>query len=452
MLTFNEGVPGAGKTYDSIKEHLLPALKAGRTVYARINGLDHQAIADYLGVELRKVREQLLPVSSEQVREFFRAERDEAGEFVISEKFRNSLVLIDEAHEFYVSSRDALPKEEEQFFAIHRHYGLDIVLMTQWYKRLHTALRARIERKNVFQKLTAVSMKNRYLVTFWHTVAPDKYEKVGTATRKYDPAVFPLYKGVAGDEVQTEVYEGGSRSVWASVLPLFVIGGIFAAVGIAGLLWFFNPKGSAMLSDKKQPPSAPTAAAQPVRIAQVDPAPMPPAAREPGGPVPKQVEKQPDVTEGMTPEQAYVWNLSKRARVRVAIKVGEGADARGVIEFREQNQPPTEALDVRQLRAMGITVEGRPYGFLLTAHGESIVATAWPTNEVTRDRKEELYCLDCGPGGTAPAMRASEASATPAGSSSAGVIAAAPSSVTAYGANARGEGTRANVGEFKMRE
>ncbi|RWA38908.1 hypothetical protein C5H14_11335 [Xylella fastidiosa] len=39
MLVFNEGVPRSGKSYDAVKHHILPALREGRRVYARLNGL-----------------------------------------------------------------------------------------------------------------------------------------------------------------------------------------------------------------------------------------------------------------------------------------------------------------------------------------------------------------------------------------------------------------------------
>ncbi|RNK90483.1 hypothetical protein C9400_18860, partial [Xanthomonas vasicola pv. vasculorum] len=34
MLVFNEGVPRAGKSYDAVKHHILPAIKKGRRVFA----------------------------------------------------------------------------------------------------------------------------------------------------------------------------------------------------------------------------------------------------------------------------------------------------------------------------------------------------------------------------------------------------------------------------------
>lgn len=73
--------------------------------------------------------------------------------------------MIDEVHEFYVAQRNQLPEEVENFFALIGQNGGDVLIMTQWINRVHQAVRARIERKNVFQKLTAVGLKSRYRVT-----------------------------------------------------------------------------------------------------------------------------------------------------------------------------------------------------------------------------------------------------------------------------------------------
>ncbi|WP_259677450.1 zonular occludens toxin domain-containing protein, partial [Xanthomonas vasicola] len=54
--------------------------------------------------------------------------------------------------------------------------------MTQWINRLHSAVKARIEKKNTFQKMTAIGMKGRYRVTYFHTTSPGKFEKVGGQT------------------------------------------------------------------------------------------------------------------------------------------------------------------------------------------------------------------------------------------------------------------------------
>src|SRR5579883_1728685 len=243
MLVYNEGVPGSGKSYDALKSHIIPALQKGRKVYVRLNGAEEQskrdALANYLGMSRDQLDELYIHVPTNDVTDFFRAEQT-AGEWMPPEKFQNALVVIDEAHQFYVGgTRDPLPQAVEEFFAMARHRGIDVLLMSQFYKRIHTALRYRIERKTTFQKLSALGKlgESRYVATNWQTVAPDRYEKTGSETLSYDPKIFPCYRGVTSAEVQTEVYSGGRMSVWKNIgkyalvmIPL----GIFAVYYLIG--------------------------------------------------------------------------------------------------------------------------------------------------------------------------------------------------------------------------
>lgn len=391
MIIFNEGVPRAGKSYDAMLTHVLPALEKGRHVWYRLNGVTAAACAEYLGKPVEEIEPLMHDVKSADVVETFKAERDANEEFVLPERFRNALIVIDEVHEFYVSGREALPKDVEQFFAIHGHYGSDILLMTQWYKRMHTAIRARVERKNVFQKLTAVGMKGHYRVTFWQTVSPDKYEKVGAATKKYDPKVFPTYKGYAADEVDTTVYDGGSRTVWASVGPLMILA-VALFVGGGYYLWNFFSGGVDITGrGGEDAASAPVKDSTAGGVWQQDTAQV--RSTGPSAP-PSKPPPPPDPVDKMTAEQQYVWRMAKGARARVSAMIGAGDDMHGIIEFRKENQPPMDVMDTRHLIAMGIEVETKPYGFILRANGESIVATMWPTNEPVRPNNHELYRLD----------------------------------------------------------
>lgn len=415
MLLFNEGVPGAGKSYDAVAMHILPAIQARRIVYARLNGLNHERIAAHLSMDVEEVRGLLRLVKSADVAVTFRAVRDDDGEFIIPPDFRNALIVIDEVHEFYTAAREKLPEEVEQFFAIQRHYGLDVVLITQWYKRMHTALRARIERKNVFQKLTVMGRPNSYRMTFYQTIAPDKYEKVGGVTRDYDPKIFALYSGVADGGVSTETYSAGGMNLWKSMMPKLIAAGVATAVGAYVLVHFFTsgggfvkeaaPVGSTKSATVTQPDSVESFARMPGKGLGVTEADAVPRGK-------------PSKTEGMTPEQAYVWELGERARVRVAAVLGSPGHEWGLIEWRPNNGEPLDSLTTRQLQSMGVKVERTPYGFKLSAHDQVLVATLWPINQPLRPQRAELYRLDdpANGGGVSPgaASVASSAGATTA--------------------------------------
>jgi zona occludens toxin len=434
MLVYNQGVPGAGKSYDAVKNHIVPALKAGRHVFARLNGADESdkrdAMAAYCGLTRERLDELYHHVPTNEVVATFIAEQSEGDDWLPVEQLRNALVVIDECHQFYVSSKDPLPQEQEEFFAMARHTGTDVVLMTQFYKRMHTALRFRIERKNSFQKLSAVGLKNRYTQRAYVTLEPDKYELIGTTTHSYDSAVFPTYKGVAGDDVQTDVYEGGAVTVWKKllipavvVIPL-AIWGIFKVVGFFGGGAHFTKGGHAAPSttSAQQAPGAKVDTAG--GFYQPDPAASASASKAPP-PTAQQIAeaKKEKLLEAMTPEQRYVWALGDTSRIRYGGAIGTGQSARGIVEWINGSSVVIERLELSQLRAMGIGVDVLPFGVRLTARDATLVATAWPLNVPLRDERPELYNTSGAHGARASAA---SPSAIAPGSSPPGALIGAP--------------------------
>lgn len=369
MLIFNEGLPRAGKSYDAVVTHILPALKKGRKVFARLNGLDHEKIAAYLGMDVDDVRSLLVVVSEEDMPRIHKLVEPD------------SLVVIDECHKYYVQSLKALHSEVETFFAEHGQSGMDILFISQWYKRLHAAIRARVERKTVFQKLTAVGMKGSYVATFYHTTGPDKFEKVGSGRKKYDPAIFPLYHGYKPDSSNVEVYEEGSITVWKTVGPKLLIAGILLVVG--GFLYARFFLGGAK---PKTPPAAhvaaPSVASVPV-VPKVAPA-------SPGKP-----EDKPKHA-GMPPEVAYLWSLNDQGRARLAGDVVfPDGHFTGVVEWRGSDQQRVlDSLTIDQIRALGVTVFHRAYGLRLSwgkgKKEQVIIVTAWPIDQVNQYTRQDV--------------------------------------------------------------
>lgn len=367
MLVFNEGVPRSGKSYDAVETHILPALLKGRKVFARLNGLKHDLIAEYLGLRLQDVEALLVHVPSEDVPRIHE----------IAEP--NSLVIIDECHDFYPQNFKALPQHVEKFFAEHGHYGMDILFMSQFYKRLHNALRARVERKTTFQKLTAVGMKGKYLATYYHTVAPDKFEKTGKKTKAYDPAIFPLYAGFAPGTENTEVYEEGGMNVWASVAPWLILAVVLLLGGGFVYAHFFTAK-------PKAAPQAKTATAPQAKT--------PMAAT--GLPVPAKAasaQSKPKRPE-MPPEAAYVWGLSDQGKPRLAALVDLGGDQfAGVIEWRADQSRVIDRLTVEQVRALGVAVIKTGFGVKLVwgvgKDQQTMIVTSWPIDDPNRYSQQQ---------------------------------------------------------------
>lgn len=353
MIVFNEGTPGSGKSYDAMLSHILPALAAGRHVYARINGLDYARIAEHLKLPPERVSELLHDVHPDQVRELPKVVVNDA------------LVVIDEAHEFFKSGRQQLDPELEDFFAKHRHKGLDIVLMSQFYRRVHMAVRARIERKAVFSKLQAIGKPNMYVVRHYQTIEPDKYEKLDAQTKSYDPAIFPLYKTAEEQTKNLEVYTGGAVTIWRKLgryalvmIPL----GIWAIWYVVG---FFSGSHEIVHAGPSAQSSGPQQKA-PQATGTLSTNAKPPKYE----------------TDGMPPEVAYVFELANQARPRLAaLAIVEGKPQPwGIVEFRESQQHVMERLSLGQLRGMGVEVALTSYGVRISYKKQALVVTPWPVD------------------------------------------------------------------------
>lgn len=388
MLIFNEGVPRAGKSYDAVKNHVLPALKKGRTVYARLNGLRHDKIAQHLGMSESDVRAQLLLIDTKDVASTFVCTQDDTGKWCIDDKFKDALVVIDEVHEFYVNERKPLAPPIENFWALLGQNGGDAVIMTQWINRLHSAVKARIERKNTFQKLTAVGMKSKYRVTFFHTTSPGKFEKVGGQTLKYDAAIFPLYDGYAPGAENTEVYEEGGKNVWAAMAVKGVIFLLLAAVGLYFFVGFFR-RGDDGKSAGHTPASQASAG-----VGQVSPV---------AGAV-RTVEAKPDPLADLTPEQKYIVQLGERARLRLGMLAQVPSGDRAWIQWvSTESNEVVEQLEMAQIRALGFRVTVESYGVRIAAKRHTMIATAWPYTQPIREREARLYNLSPDGAAAAPA-------------------------------------------------
>ncbi|MCL1569547.1 zonular occludens toxin domain-containing protein [Xanthomonas nasturtii] len=397
MFVFNEGVPRSGKSYDCIKNHVLPSLKRGRHVWARLNGLEdagcRKAIAAYLELPESHIEKFLHHVETKDVVETFKARQDkETKRWVIEDHFKDALVVIDEIHEFYVESRQPLDPATEQFFALLGQNGGDGIIMTQMFKRLHEAVRGRIERKHSFQKLSAFGMDGRYRVTFNHSISAGKFQKIGSKVEKYDKAIFPLYHGYAPGSTNTEVYKEGSKTVW----PL-VAGGLIIALVVFGLAgWWvlrFFREPEHMFKDGRvgHAQAAPASSGAPASVVGQtfkpgQAMPLPGAATAPAAPPPK-----PDPKDKLNPEQRFVVDLGDMGRLRLAAMAKVGEQTRAWVEWIDTGNNAVQMLDLDQLRDLGMEVTVASYGVRLKAGDIVQVATAWPRQPNVREPEARTY-------------------------------------------------------------
>jgi zona occludens toxin len=365
MLIFHEGLPGSGKSYEAMTYRIIPALQKGRRVIAYIEGLNFERIAEASELPVEKVRELLKPLTRDQV---------EAGIVQLAED--NALMVLDEAQNFW-GNRAKLDKQTTEFVTEHRHRGIDLVLMGQDLRDVHTLWRRRIEFKVCFLKLSSLGLGKRYTVTTWRHLGQDKFERVGTKTGKYDPKFFGTYASHTSTEVNTEDYKDKRATVWASGLmtlgiPAVVVAG---AVGVWFLWGYFHP----------QPvQQAAKSAAQGVKTASVGAgAPVPGPAASASSPK----------NDTRSPQERRFADLSQRFRIRLAGLVSGATRASGIVEWIDGGSRVMERLSLDQLRELGVAVViGQ--GVTKLAMGEwSDLATMWPLEADGRISENRLQSM-----------------------------------------------------------
>lgn len=138
LIILFDGVPGSGKTYDAVAK-ILDNLKMGRRVYTNIEGMDdpvcQETIKASLDLSDSEFKERFVWLPEEKMKVFW--EIVEHG----------SLIVVDEVHLLW-DNRSWSTESNRQFTrwcSTHRHYGFDLVLLTQSLEKLDSHVRSSLQ-------------------------------------------------------------------------------------------------------------------------------------------------------------------------------------------------------------------------------------------------------------------------------------------------------------------
>jgi zona occludens toxin len=354
MIIFHEGLPGSGKSYEAAINQIIPSLLKGRSVYAYIEGLNHEKFAEVTGLPLPVINKLLHQLTKEQV------------STVQVHVSNDSLVLLDELQDFFPAGKSTLDPGITEFVTQHRHRGIDIVCMGQDHRDCHMLWKRRIDTLITFVKRDAVGMPDSYTWTT-HKQQAGKFVKLRSGKGEYDKKYFGLYashvSGVASIDAhkddRTNVLKSSLFTTW---LPLFCIALAFAIYYLYG--FFHNPP-----SKKAEPvPVATRPAAAPVP--KTDPKPPNPAP-----PKPPEPKGQPQVNDYL---EKYLNDYRPRLVGLIESKGKNRMVAR--IEFIDTSGRVYERLNIPQVVAFGYVVERKPYGLLLKRGDKAYPVTAFPVD------------------------------------------------------------------------
>lgn len=265
-LSLYTGIMGSGKSYELVSQVVVPALRDGRRVVSNIEGLNLQALSDYLDLDLT---DKLVLVSDESPLSPDFWYHPLTNPKAVTQP--GDVVVLDEAWRMFPSGSKLDPAILE-FFRKHRHYtapngvACDIALAFQLFSDIHRALRGVAATTIETRKMTMLGRPKSYRVRIYEG-ARDPLQRsnqpASLLIRKYDPKIFPLYKSfaaTAGVEKtngrKASLLSNSLLSIWLPLTLIALVWGLWYSYRT-----FFSPLDSALDAEK----TAKTSQAIPVK-------------------------------------------------------------------------------------------------------------------------------------------------------------------------------------------
>jgi zona occludens toxin len=280
MINLLVGAPGGGKSYEAVVFHVLAALAKGRKVITNL-ALDVDAFerieGAYAGlIEKRTAtlaaRPAVVEDSAAQVRFLSRfGVREErpfnAAPFSHAEDYGDPwrhpttgagpLYVIDECHISLPKLGTPVPVEE--WYSLHRHEFADVLLISQSYGKLNSAVRDLIQVVYRVRKNVALGSSGSYTRKVQDGI---RGAVVNTSIRRYEKQYFSLYKSHTRSGAGSEMGAADIIPIWRhwSVWAFGVVVLVFVA-----FVWM-NGNPFRMFSPKAKAAGVPGVEASGVRV------------------------------------------------------------------------------------------------------------------------------------------------------------------------------------------
>lgn len=230
MINLLLGVSGSGKSYEANVFHILVALGQGRKVITNLPVVvEAYAAIDPRFGELLELRTKPQPIRGDWT------PTAEAGAFAVVEgmarlpakdarvfasvwdyfdtwrddKGRGPLYVIDECQYPLPSGETA--REVEEWFALHRHFNADVLLITQSYGKISRAIRDNVQMVYRCRKNVALGSTGSYTRKVQDGL---RGEVVNTSIRTYKPEYFGLYRSHTQGSAASEFNANDVRPIW----------------------------------------------------------------------------------------------------------------------------------------------------------------------------------------------------------------------------------------------
>lgn len=213
MINLIIGRPGGGKSYEAVKYHILPAIKAGRKIITNLP-LNLDMFVQVFGADVSK----LITIVKTEYDDFGNLNRPFSKVEDYQDEWRSEdgaiapLVVVDEAHMVIPTTGTDIKLLE--FLSMHRHYGYDIIYISQSDRKLHRDVRDMVQMQYRCSKNTALGSQQTYTQKVQDGC---RGAVVNTNQRRYEESIFKFYKSHTGSNKQvSEAMAADVRPLWKS--------------------------------------------------------------------------------------------------------------------------------------------------------------------------------------------------------------------------------------------
>lgn len=190
MINGLSGRPGSGKTYEAVVRHILPALKEGRMVVTNI-----PLKVDWFVMVCGPHVLQLIKLVDGGFHNYGEKRYfSQAQDFLQYDTWRNEnnqgvYFFVDESH--LSMPQGGTDKALKEYLSMHRHYGHDIMLLTQNFRKVDRDVKDMVQNCYFCTKLSFLGRDEKYVVKVADGVSRNY---ITTHQREYDSKYYAAYQ------------------------------------------------------------------------------------------------------------------------------------------------------------------------------------------------------------------------------------------------------------------
>lgn len=208
------GKPRTGKSYECVVSHIIPTLVK-----------DKRKIVTNLPLQV----EHFVKVYGEQIRDLihivdgdfhsYGGERpfSQVDHYLKWKDWQNEdgqrvYFFIDECHLPLPSQGSN--KEVVEFYSMHGHYGFDIMLITQNFRKVNRDIKDMVDVSYRTIKKTALGQEKKYILKVSDSPTTSSRDVIATHERTYEKRYFPFYKSHTMSDIAVNEANGKDIQVW----------------------------------------------------------------------------------------------------------------------------------------------------------------------------------------------------------------------------------------------